>query len=497
MAEVRAALAGDASLTGFYSDMTLSERRTFLACYLGWAFDAVDFMIFPIVLVTIMNLWGVERGPAGFAVTLTLLTSAVGGWLAGYLSDLIGRVRTLQITVIWFSAFTLLSAFAHDFTQLAIYRALLGLGFGGEWAAGAVLMGETIRSQYRGRAVGLVQSAWAVGSCAAVLLQFLMLSWLGEKDAWQGTFIAGALPAFLVIYVSFVKESDLSIAARVRDNESHDRPSPLAIFAPSILGTTVLSSILVAGAQGGYYAITAWLPVYLNVERALTPSNVARYLAVWAIGGFTGYLVGAWFADRYGRRALFLIFSAGTALFIVLYTRLTISDTIRFLLVLPLGFFMSGYFSGLGPMLTEVFPTRLRGSGQGFGYNFGRGVGALFPTLVGYSPIPLPIAMSVFAVLSYGVMFVAALMLPETAGRDIQNLEANDMPIRTLPTFFVAGAIASCIGAISWIAGWIYSSYPFELGGTSILASGTVVCALTLLRAEALLDQGRQRDGHA
>src|SRR5262245_48309677 len=111
MAEVRAALAGDASLTGFYSDMTLSEWRTFVACYLGWAFDAVAFMIFPIVLVTIMNLWGVERGPAGLAVTLTLLTSAVGGWLAGYLSDLIGRVRTLQITVIWFSAFTLLSAF--------------------------------------------------------------------------------------------------------------------------------------------------------------------------------------------------------------------------------------------------------------------------------------------------------------------------------------------------------------------------------------------------
>src|SRR5688572_29582129 len=135
----------DTRLFSFYPAMTGPERRTFWACFMGWMLDGMDFMIYPLVIGTIIGLWQVERGTAGLAVTLTLLFSAIGGWAAGYLSDRIGRVRTLQITILWFSLFSLLCAFAQDFTQLMIGRALLGLGFGGEWAAGAVLIGETIR----------------------------------------------------------------------------------------------------------------------------------------------------------------------------------------------------------------------------------------------------------------------------------------------------------------------------------------------------------------
>jgi hypothetical protein len=144
----------DTSLTGFYKDMTVPEKRTFWACATGWALDGMDFMIYPLVIGTIITLWKVDAGTAGLAGTVTLLASALGGWGAGYLADRIGRVRTLQLTIVWFSFFSLLCAFAQNFDQLLIFRALLGLGFGGEWAAGAVLMGETIRAQYRGRAVG-------------------------------------------------------------------------------------------------------------------------------------------------------------------------------------------------------------------------------------------------------------------------------------------------------------------------------------------------------
>src|SRR5919206_4295067 len=194
-AEPRVGIPEDTSLGAFYRDMTPPERRTFWACFAGWALDATDFMIYPLVIGTIITLWNVDRGLAGSAVTVTLLFSAVGGWLSGYLSDRIGRVRTLQLTILWFSIFTLLCAVAQNFTQLMIFRAVLGLGFGGEWAAGAVLIGETIRAQYRGRAVGCVQSGWAVGWGLAVLAQLALFSLLPPEQAWRWVFVIGALPA--------------------------------------------------------------------------------------------------------------------------------------------------------------------------------------------------------------------------------------------------------------------------------------------------------------
>ena len=153
----------DPGLTAFYKDMTPPERRTFWACLAGWTLDGLDFMIYPLVIGTIITLWKVDQGTAGLAATTTLLASALGGWMAGFIADRIGRVLTLQITILWFSFFSFLSAFAQNFEQLLIIRTLLGIGFGGEWAAGAVLIGETIRAQYRGRAVGSVQSGWAIG----------------------------------------------------------------------------------------------------------------------------------------------------------------------------------------------------------------------------------------------------------------------------------------------------------------------------------------------
>uniref|UniRef100_UPI0025D665B9 MFS transporter n=1 Tax=Tardiphaga sp. TaxID=1926292 RepID=UPI0025D665B9 len=175
----------DTSLLAFYRDMNPPERRTFWACATGWALDGMDFMIYPLVIGTIIVMWKVDPGTAGLAGTVTLLASAIGGWLGGYLADRIGRVRTLQLTILWFSFFSLVCAFVQDFNQLLVARALLGLGFGGEWAAGAVLMGEAIRPQYRGRAVGSVQSGWAIGWGLAVLSQALLFSYLPAQEAWR------------------------------------------------------------------------------------------------------------------------------------------------------------------------------------------------------------------------------------------------------------------------------------------------------------------------
>jgi MFS family permease len=410
----------DTSLLAFYRDMNLPERRTFWACASGWALDGMDFMIYPLVIGTIIALWKVDPGTAGLAGTVTLLASAVGGWLGGYLADRIGRVKTLQLTILWFSFFSLVCAVVQNFDQLLIARALLGLGFGGEWAAGAVLMGEAIRPQYRGRAVGSVQSGWAVGWGLAVLSQAILFSYLPPEIAWRWMFAIGALPALLVFYLRrFVTEPEIAAATLTRQKASGDRPALGEIFVGPILKTTILASLMATGCQGGYYAITFWVPRFLTTERKLSIVSSTGYLAALIIGSFIGYLVGAWLADRIGRRNLFLTFSIGAIAVILLYTQLPLTNEVLWLLGFPLGFFASGYFSGVGAFLTELYPTRLRGSGQGFCYNFGRGIGALFPFLVGAlsNTTSLGNAIAIFAVLAYGVFFIAAFALPETRGR--------------------------------------------------------------------------------
>jgi len=168
--------------------------------------------------------------------------------------------------------------------------------------------------------------------------------------------------------------------------------------------------------------VTTWLPTFLRTDRGLTVVGSTGYLAIVIGGSFIGYLVGAWLADRIGRRNLFISFSIGASILVLAYTQLPISNEMMWLLGFPLGFFASGYFSGVGAFLTELFPTRLRGSGQGFAYNFGRGLGALFPTLVGFvsASTPLAEAIAIFAVIAYGLLLLAALLLPETRGRVLE-----------------------------------------------------------------------------
>ena len=176
---------------------------------------------------------------------------------------------------------------------------------------------------------------------------------------------------------------------------------------------------MIMGCQGGYYAITFWVPRFLTTERKLSIVSSTGYLSTLIVGSFVGYLVGAWLADLIGRRKLFLYFSIGAIAIVVLYTQLQLTNEMLWVLGFPLGFFASGHFSDIGAFLTELYPTRLRGSGQGFCYNFGRGIGALFPFLVGWlsTSTTLANAIAIFAVIAYCLFFMAAFALPETRGR--------------------------------------------------------------------------------
>lgn len=406
--------------TAWFTEMKPREKKTFWACFGGWVLDAMDVQILSFVFPAVIAAFAITKAEAGLLGTATLFTSAFGGWMAGAIADRIGRVRTLQITILWFAVFTFLCGFAQNYTQLLILRGLMGLGFGGEWAAAAVLIGEVIRAEHRGKAVGSMQSGWAVGWGLAAILATIFFMIFPPDLAWRVLFWVGLTPALLVFYVRrHVSEPEVFEKTQSNLDKAGKKANFLEIFSPEMLKTTILTCMLTTGAQGGYYAITSWLPTFLRQERHLTVLSTGGYLGVIIVGSFIGYLVSAWLNDRIGRRANFILFAACSIITVFIYTQLPMNDDMMLVLGFPLGFFASGIFSGMGPILTELFPTRMRGSGQGFAYNFGRGIASLNPFFVGLLSATFPLGQSigVFALIAYGLMILAALLLPETKGR--------------------------------------------------------------------------------
>jgi MFS family permease len=428
----KANMSGDSALSiqkqavirwGWLSELSESESATMFATFMGWTLDGMDVMVFSFVLPTLIATWHVTRGQAGLLGTSTLVISSVGGWAAGLLADRWGRVRVLKLTILWFAFFTFLSGFTNSFHELLLVRGLQGLGFGGEWAVGSVLIGETVRAQHRGKAVGVVQSGWAIGWALAALAYAVLFLVLPPELAWRVMFWIGILPALLVFYIQrHVHEPDVFEAKR-KIRVSEGKSDLLQIFGPQLWRTTFLASSVALGVQGGYYAITTWLPLYLKISRGLSVLDTSTYLFVVIFGSFAGYLVSAHLTDSLGRKGTLVLFAVLSLLSVFIYTSVPISNSTMLVLGFPLGFFASGSFSPIGAFFTELFPTSVRGAAQGFSYNLGRGVGALFPALVGYmsNHITLAHAIAVFAVSAYLLMTVGVLALPETRGRELSD----------------------------------------------------------------------------
>jgi MFS family permease len=286
-------------------------------------------------------------------------------------------------------------------------------------------MGEVIRAKDRGKAVGMVQAGWALGWGVSALLYALMFSLLPAELAWRSLFLLGIIPAVFVIYIRrFVDEPDVFLAEQ-RRSEHGDQAKFTEIFSPRMLSTTLRAVLLTTGAQGGYYAITTWLPTFLKTERHLTVLGTGGYLGMVIVGSYVGYIVSAYLTDRLGRKRNFILFAVSSLAIALAYTRLPVTDNVMLLLGFPLGFSVSGVFSGMGSFLTELFPTRMRGSGQGFCYSMGRAIGSLFPFAIGAvgqaQSLPLGHAIGLFAASAYGIMILAALTLPETRGKRLES----------------------------------------------------------------------------
>jgi MFS family permease len=289
-------------------------------------------------------------------------------------------------------------------------------------------MSEVIDKRIRGRVVGSVQGGWSVGYGAAVLLFTLVFSIAPPEVAWRYLFGLGLLPALFVLWIRrYVEEPEL-----FREMKSAEPPRSklqfLEIFGPSLRRRTLLASMLAAGGLGGNYVTLTWLPTYLKSVLHLSVLGTGGYLGINICGSFLGYLISAHLSDWLGRRKTFVIMACAAAVTVASYTFLPLSNTVALLLGFPLGFFQSGIIAGMGATFAELFPTRVRATGQGFSYNTGRAVGSMVPALVGVAAagIGLGQAMGMCAACAYVLVLVASAFLPETRGRELESSPAGN-----------------------------------------------------------------------
>lgn len=400
-------------------------RRAFAGAFGGYALDSYDYFTLPLSMVALAAYFGLDSGQTGLFTTVTLVVSAVGGAIAGVFADRVGRVKALMITVITYAVFTVACGFAPNYETLLVFRALQGLGFGGEWAVGAILVAEYASAKHRGRTLGAVQSSWAVGWALAAVVYTLVFSFVGDDLAWRVMFWTGALPALLVFWLRR-RVHDAPEATAVRE-QNPQKGSFAAIFkpgtadSPGLLRTTVFAGLLSTGVQGGYYTLATWVPTYLKTERGLSVVGTGGYLTFLISGAFLGYLTGGVLTDVLGRKRNIWLFALLSAVCILAYTHIPSgANTLLLVLGFPLGFCMSAIFSGFGSYLSELYPTAVRGTGQGFTYNTGRAVGAVFPTLVGFLADSWGVGGAlVFGAIGYGIAALALLGLPETRGKEL------------------------------------------------------------------------------
>ncbi len=415
-------------LFDWYRESDRKTRRVFWTCSAGWALDSADSVIYQYLIPLLITGLGMTLVQAGQIASANFFAAAVGGWIGGWLCDRFGRARILQLTILWFSVFSFASGFAQNYEQMMALRILQGIGFGAEWAVGAVLLGEIIKPRHRGKALGTVHSGAAVGSGIAALIAGPLAASLPPDLGWRVAFWLGILPAGLIFFIRRgTDDSEIFKQARQRALETGRRVNLASIFKPGMIRITALASLLAVGAQGAGYAVASYLTTFLGDERGLGTSLAGICVLFNSLGGFFGFLVNAYISDRIGRRNVFRLFGAGFVVTSSIYLFGPWGGNIYVLIPLGFiyGFHQFGIYASFGPYFTELFPTEVRGTGQAFAYNFGRACSALFVMVVPIVALSFPLSMSMAMVAICGIAcaLVATLFLPETAGRELHSLD--------------------------------------------------------------------------
>ncbi len=409
------------SLFGWWNAGDARAKRALIAASAGWMLDAFDVMLYALVIPSIIAEFGLSKGQAGLLGSVTLLAAAGGGIAFGFISDRFGRTRALMGSVLIYSVATALCGLSQNLAQLMVFRTILGIGMGGEWASGAALVSETWPDAHRGKALGFMQSAWAIGYGLAALVTAIVLPAFG----WRAVFFVGVLPAVLIIWVRRnVEEPELWKEARkaavAAPRES--RPSLALAFRGSLRRVTIAVTLMNACTLFGWWGLNTWIPSYLSLPTTaggigLTARVMSGLVIAMQVGMWLGYVTFGFVSDAVGRKRTYITYLLLASLLLPLYG-ITRSPWILLLLGPLVAFFGTGYFSGFGALTAELYPTSIRGAAQGFTYNLGRIASAAAPFTVGSMAASRGFS-SAFAVTG-GAFLLAAIAwrwIPETRGR--------------------------------------------------------------------------------
>jgi MFS family permease len=406
-----------AGLFGWWRAGTSQGRTALVAAGIGWMLDSFDVMLYALVLASLIPDLGLSKETAGILGSVTLLASAAGGTLFGLVADRFGRTRALMGSVVIYSIFTAACGLAQTVAQLAVFRILLGVGMGGEWASGAALVSETWPAEHRGKALGLMQSAWAIGYAAAALVTMIVL----PRWGWRAVFFVGVLPAFFALWIRYrVEEPDIWRASRASGASGRARWRD--IFGPDLLPLTVPLTLMNACTLFAWWGFNLWLPGYLSLPAAaggkgFSAETMAFFVIAMQVGMWFGYVTFGFVGDTIGRKRAYVTYLVVAAA--AIFTYISVESPLALLLLGPVvAFFATGYFSGFGAVTAEIYPTAVRASAQGFTYNMGRVASAFAPFIVGSMAqsrgFRAALSLTAFALL------LAALIwrwIPETRGR--------------------------------------------------------------------------------
>jgi MFS family permease len=413
-----AATAG--GLFGWWHEAEPPAKRALVAASLGWMLDSFDVMLYSLVLASLMADLELSTSTAGFLGSLTLLASAAGGMLFGVVADRYGRTRALMGSILIYSVFTAACAFAQTVTHLAIFRVLLGIGMGGEWASGAALVSETWPAKHRGKALGFMQSSWALGYAAAAAVTAIVLPIWG----WRAVFLVGVLPAVFTVWVRRRVEEP-EIWRQSRSTPPDARSSTFGdIFRGKLLPLTLALTLMNACTMFAWWGFNLWIPAYLSlpVEQGgigLSAYAMSGLIIAMQVGMWFGYVTFGFIGDTFGRKTTYIVYVTMAAALIFAYA--AARNPVVLLFLGPfVAFFGTGYFSGFGAISAEIYPTRIRASAQGFTYNIGRVASAIAPFAVGSLAATqgFQVALSITAI-AFICAAIAWVWIPETKGRQL------------------------------------------------------------------------------
>ena len=406
-------------MLGWWHAGTPEARRALVAASVGWMLNMGDMMLYAMVLAPMILDLGMTKATGGLLSSLTLAMSAGGGVVFGLYADRHGRTRALIVSTIIYSVFTGATGLAQTVVQVAIVRILLGIGMGGVWASGAALVSETWPAEHRGKALGLMQSAAALGKAVAAVITALVLPLWG----WRAVFYVGVLPILFTIWVGRrVAEPEVWRRSRAADPASRGRFAD--ILRGGLLPLTVSVTLMNAFTMFGWWALNLWVPAYLLLPASeggigLSPVVVSALMVVMQAGQWLGYVTFGFVCDAFGRKPTYIGYLIAAALSVVAYV--ATRDWIVLLLLGPVvSFFGAGHFSGFGVVTAEIYPTSIRATAQGFTYNVGRIASALAPFAVGSlaESHGFRVALGISAV-TYVLAASTWAWIPETKGRTI------------------------------------------------------------------------------